>query len=713
MKTDREQRAFRASLGGTLLAVTFSVSSALALAQAQSPSTSEDDLDDVVVSATRAVTATKTDTPILNIPQSINIVTSQQIDDFGARTIVEALNYTAGVSNGGDDSRGDFNSIRGFESVLYVDGLKRNYGFVYLPRADVNSLERIEVLVGPASVLYGSGSAGGLTNMQSKRPQFTPGATASVSYGTFERKEAVVDWTGPLSDTFAARFVALYRDSDSQIDFVPNNRTMLQPAITWRPGDSTEITAIGLYQRDENGPNYNVVPLAASILAPPGRRLSDSVYLGEPGFNDSGHKDNKSLTLLVNHDFSDMFSFHSATRASRSNTDQREIYVNAFLNPVNPFIDENGNGTIEDGETMVPRNVFAFDVKYKTFNSDNNIGLNFGSETFSNKVLVGVDYSYFRQFARQAFGASTPIDLYNPVYGTAPPLDYFDPTTQVLKQTGYYLQDQIDFGKRASLVLGLRRDHYTKRDTGVPNETTNKTTKRAGLTVSVTPTLAPFLSYSESFLPIAGLNQFGSTYSPLAGEQKEAGVKWQPLRATLFRVSYYNIKEDNALRPEPGNPLNSIQSGFTKSKGFEFQVDHNVARDLTVTASYSHATSIQSGDQPGDDRQRDNIPKELANFFGSKTMELRDDLTLRFGGGVRYVGQQTSGNPLNPFDRQIKTPSYTLVDAMASLDYQNWQLKFNVLNLFDERYYPTCYNFGFCANGLKRTMEASVAYKFR
>ncbi len=186
MKRKLVESACRRVLGGSLLAVTFAMP--LAFAQTQQVS-SEDTLHEVLVYATRAVTATKTDTAILNIPQSINIVTAEQIDDRGARTVVEALNYTAGVSNGGDDSRGDFNNIRGFETVLYVDGLKRNYGFVYLPRPDVNALERIEVLVGPASVLYGSGSAGGLTNMQSKRPKFSSGATVSLGYGTFDRKE--------------------------------------------------------------------------------------------------------------------------------------------------------------------------------------------------------------------------------------------------------------------------------------------------------------------------------------------------------------------------------------------------------------------------------------------------------------------------------------------------------------------------------------------
>ncbi|ALC11149.1 hypothetical protein LH20_04200 [Sphingopyxis sp. 113P3] len=229
-------------------------------ASAHAQTADADNHSDIVVTAT-ATTATKTDTPILRIPQAIEVVSSEDIQDRGAQNIREALNYTAGVYNGGDDSRGDFNYIRGFESVLYVDGLKRNYGFVYMPRPEIATLERVEVLVGPASVLYGAGSSGGLTNMQSKRPQLDFGGSASVSYGTFDRKEAVVDVTGPLGDTLAARFVGVVRDSDSRMDFTRNDRVVAQGALTWRPTDRTDITAIGIYQQDHNPPNYNVIPL--------------------------------------------------------------------------------------------------------------------------------------------------------------------------------------------------------------------------------------------------------------------------------------------------------------------------------------------------------------------------------------------------------------------------------------------------------------------
>ncbi|OHC99473.1 MAG: hypothetical protein A2885_22830 [Sphingopyxis sp. RIFCSPHIGHO2_01_FULL_65_24] len=681
----------RGSFGVSLLA--------LACAQPAYAQSEPTDESDIVVTAT-ASTATKTDTPILRIPQAIEVVTVEEMQDRGAQNIREALKYTAGVYNGGDDSRGDFNIVRGFESVLYVDGLKRNYGFVYMPRPEIATLERVEVLVGPASVLYGAGSSGGLTNMQSKRPQFDFGGSASVSYGTFDRKEATVDVTGPLSDTLAARFVGVVRDSDSRMDFTRNDRIVAQGALTWRPGDRTDITAIGIYQEDHNPPNYNVMPIVGSLFALPGQRIRNSSFFGEPGIN-RGDKEYTAVSLLATHEFSDAFSFRSSSRYTWANTKQAEYYLATYLSPggpLDPFL---------PGTTMVPRNLFAINIKYRTFNTDNGVAFKFDTGPVSHQLLAGVDYSYFKQVSGQAFIENAgAIDVYNPVYGNAPTPVFNFFNTQILKQTGFYLQDQVDFGEVASLVLGIRRDRYSKVDVGQPVEITKKTTKRAGLTINATPTLAPYISYSESFLPISGLNQFGSTYQPLSGKQKEIGIKWQPLRTTMLRVSLYDLKENNALRTDPANPLNQIQTGSVKSKGVEFQANHNVADDFSLTAAFSYGKVRLSGEG----RQRDDTPKYLASIFGTKTVELTSDIDMRLGGGVRYQGKQTS----DPFGGAfvVETPSYTLVDALVAFDYKAWTLQFNAINLFDDVYYPSCSAFGSCANGEPRTVQGTLSFRF-
>ena len=684
--------AVRGSIGVSLLALAFAT-------PAHAQSSEAENHSDIVVTGT-ATTATKTETPILRIPQAIEVISLEEIQDRGAQNIREALKYTAGVYNAGDDSRGDFNIIRGFESVLYVDGLKRNYGFVYMPRPEIATLERVEVLVGPASVLYGAGSSGGLTNMQSKRPQFEFGGSASLSYGTHNRKEAVADITGPLSDTLAVRLVGVLRDSDSRLDFIPNNRAVVQGALTWRPSDRTDITAIGIYHKDKNPPNYNVVPLVGSLLALPGQRIPDSRFFGEPGIN-RGDKEYTAVSLLGTHEFSDAFSFRSSTRYTWADTKQAEYYLATYLSPggpLDPFL---------PGTTLIPRNLFAINIKYNTFNTDNSLAFNFNTGSISHKLLAGIDYSYFKQVSGQAFVENAgAIDVYNPVYGTAPGPVFTFFNTQILKQTGFYLQDQVDFGEVASLVLGIRRDRYSKVDVGQPVEITKKTTKRAGLTINATSTLSPYVSYSESFLPISGLNQLGGTFLPLSGKQKEIGIKWQPLRSTMLRVSLYDLKENNAFRTDPTNPFLQTQTGSVKSRGFEFQANHNIADDFSLTAAFSYGTVRLSGQN----RQRDETPKYLASIFGTKTVELTSDINMRLGGGVRYQGKQVS----DPFNGAfvVETPSYTLVDALVAFDYKAWTLQLNAVNLLDDRYYPGCSAFGSCANGEPRTVQGTLSYRF-
>ncbi len=692
----------RAALGCSLIALV----AALSPLQAQDGTSGDDGKNEqnIIVSASRAVTATKTDTPLIQIPQSISIVTSQQIKDQGALTMQSALQYTAGVTNEGDDTRGDFNVIRGFSAVNYLDGLKREFGFVYLPRNEVYTLDRADVLLGPAAVLYGAGSSGGLVNMESKRPQFQFGGEVTASYGTFDRKQAQFDVTGPLSDTIAVRLVALVRDADTLVHYIADNRKLVEPSITWKPDDKTNVTLLGLWQRDYTGSSaYN--PLAATLYASKADRMSRRTDLGEPDF-DNGPKNDKSLTLLAEHQFSNALKFHSASRVEGDHTTYGQIYgvYSAGTSITDPFVADLG-----DGQSYVPRSLFAFKAHYRSLDSDNNLALSFKTGPFTHKVLAGVQYSYFRQMSQQAFDylGATPINIYDPVYSSGTVADYGPLTRQVLIDTGIYGQDQIRFEDRASLVVGVRRDHLKSENTDQPTAIDNATTFRAGLTVDVAKGLSPYVSYSESFQPVSGLSQFGSTYKPLYGKSYEGGIKWQPVQGAMIRLTYYDITERNHLVPDPAQPLNSIQAGEVKSKGFEFQGNWNVARNFTLSAAYTHNSSKVTGE----DRQEDNTPKDAASIFGTKTIPLREDVTLRVGGGVRYVGRQISGDTMETSLR-VKTPHYTLVDALIALDVRKWTLQVNAINLLNKYYYAACDTYGSCENGDPQTFNVALTYHF-
>jgi iron complex outermembrane recepter protein len=654
--------------------------------------------EEVIVTATHAVTATKTDTPLVEIPQSISIVTDQQIRDQGALTMQDSLQYTPGVTNAGDDSRGDFNTIRSFLSEQYLDGLKRNFGFIYLPRSEVYTLDRIDVLLGPSAVLYGAGSSGGLVNLESKRPRFDFGGEVGASFGSYNRKQAQFDVYGALNDTMAARLVGVYRDSNMMIGYLPDDRTVLQPSFTWKPDDRTQVTLIGLYQRDYTGPSQNFVPLVASLYAPAGRKVDASTLLGEPYFN-KGPKQDGELTLLVDHAFNDWAKVKSSTRIAADNTSYGEIYGTWDQSDVlHPFIDQ--------AQTTIARALFAYQAHYRSVDTDDSLELNFRNGPVSNQVLLGIDYSWFHQLAKQAYGGATPINIYNPVYGAENIPDWFPETRQVLKDTGLYAQDQIRYQELATLVLGVRHDHVSTSNTGLDNEIDSVTTYRAGLTLNVGHEIYAYASYAESFQPVSGLNQFNQSFKPLFGKAYEGGVKWQPLRGTLLRVAYYDITENNHLTADPNNPLNSIQAGSVKARGVEFQADHRVASDITITAGYSHNSAKLSGQ----DRQEDNVPEDTAALFATKTMIFNGGTSVRFGGGVRYVGKQIAGD--KQF-LQVVTPGYTVVDGLLAVDHDRWSLQLNAVNLFDHDYYSLCSQFGYCENGERRTYNAAVTYRLQ
>lgn len=651
-------------------------------------------LSEVVVTATRAVTATKTDTPLVEIPQTVSVVTSQQIQVEGAVNLQDALRYTAGFDELGNDSRGDFFYVRGFQPEIYVDGLKRNFGFVYYPRIDTYTMSRLEALVGPAAVLYGAGSAGGVVNMDSKLPLFDFEGEIGLQYGTWDRKQVDFDVTGPLTHTLAARVVGDYRKSQMQINFLPNDSRVVEPSITWKPNKSLTVTLIGLYQRDYTGPSQAYLPITASVYALPGQRASDSVLVGEPNVN-RGPKRDAAATLLVDYKIEPNLTFHSGTRIDQDYTDYNEIY-GTWSDPLHPFIDA--------ANTLIARNLFAYRVHYRTTETDNHFVYKLSTGPITQRVLVGSDYSDFQQVAKQAFQSVSPINLYNPVYGNIPVPQFGPETTQKLIDLGVYGQDQIK-AERVSLVLGVRHDHYTAQNTGLPTDIVNVTTYRGGLSIDAGHGLWPYASYSESFDPISGLNQFNQSYVPLYGKQYELGVKWQPDRSTMVRTDVYDIKERNELIPDPTNPVVEIQAGEVTSKGFEFQANRSIPGDIDLSFSYAHNSSRLTGQNS----QQNNVPKDLASIFATKTFSLGADRRLRVGGGIRYVGNQVA-NDAAPM--VVVTPSVTLVDAVASYTVGQWLMQLNVHNVFNVHYYSQCSAYGGCFIGDERTINGQVVYRF-
>ena len=688
-------------------ALILSLMAPTALASAIAQAQSSDDayaLDGVTVVAERATTATKTDTSLMETPQSVSVVTSALFTDRGARNLQETLRYSAGVTADawGLDTRADASTIRGLDPVQYVDGMRKVYNFSPMARPEVYGLERVEVLRGPSSMLYGAGAAGGIINAISKRPNFQDAGEIGLQVGNFDRKQLQGDITGQLGDSgnVAGRLIGLVRDSGMQTDEIDDDRIYIAPSITWR-GERSNLTVLASYQRDQTASSQQFLPVAATLKAPPGRRLDPSTFLGDKDFDKLDARV-ASATVLFDHAFNDTVTWRSNLRYIDSKTEFREIFPDTYSNPENPFIDEEGR--------VVNRLTYGVKPENRILTADNSLQFDFATGLFTHVLLAGVDYTDFREESSTFSGSTTPIDVYNPVSTGVTIPEYAPLPDQRSTQTGVYVQDQIRWADRVTVVVGARRDRVVSETQGLPDQTDSETTWRIGVIGDVGAGFSPYFSYTESFLPVLGQDLYGNSFVPMRGDQYETGVKWQPTRNAMFTAAIYRITDTNRQTNDPDNVLNVVQTGEIESQGIELEGMYVFDNDFTVTASISHneAEITRSNIEWEVGERLNDTPQDLASVWLSKGFQVGDDMRLRAGLGGRYVGSTVSTGPTT----SLRTPSYTLADGMLELQMPSWVFSLNVTNLFDKEYFARCRYFGDCFSGNTRTIVGTVTYRF-
>lgn len=660
--------------------------------------------DDVTVIGTRAQTGTKTDAALTEIPQSISIITAQEFNDRAAVNLQDVIRYSAGAASelNGVDTRGDFLAVRGTGAEQYLDGLNRMPGFIYGGRLEIFTVERAELLRGPSSTLYGGGGAGGILNSVSKRPKTSFGGEVGLMYGSDDLKQLQFDITGPLAPGLSARFVGLVRDGNLQQESQRNDRITVMPAITFKPGPDTEVTFIGVYQRDRLG-SQTYLPTSKTVdAASDAVRISNDFYLGEPGFNHT-FADYYAATILLTHNFSDRFSFNSRNRFFEQDVDYQEVFGYTGF----------GGAYADAARTIANRAWYLNRAQYNGFNSDNNLVLSFDTGPLTHQILAGFDYTSFREDKQEGFGAAPGLNLYNPVYGV-PFISGVGWTTDTKNsQMGFYFQNQIRAWDRVSLVFGARHDKVRSNVNGVQLEDNKAWSFRGGIIADLVKGVSPYFNYSESFLPVFGSNFFGVPYVPRTGRQYEAGIKFQPSSRMLFTIAAYDIKEQNVLIADPNELQNFIQGGSTRSRGIEAEANVRLPGDFNLTASYSYTRAeylVVDGRRRGD--RRENLPEHQASAWATKGFDLGGDLSAKVGAGVRYQSDKVS------FDQTYRIAPVTLVDAMIELGYQDWTLSVNGANIFDKKVYTNCsytggtVNEGYCYMGKDRTIMASLRRKF-
>ncbi|WP_446697372.1 TonB-dependent siderophore receptor [Stutzerimonas kunmingensis] len=627
------------------------------------------------------------------------MITADRIRDQGSLTIQDSLRYVAGMRGEayGLDSRGDFALIRGVAPTLFLDGLQQSVGFYTNSRTDPFTLERVEVIKGPSSMLYGQSSVGGLLNFVSKRPQAEQKSELQLQYGSFDRKQIAFDSTGPLDEdgTLLYRVVAIQRDSQTQVDHTKDNRLVFMPSLTWRPNERFEWTLMANVQKDDSGTTSSFLPHRGTVLGAPYGEIGSERFVSEPGF-DEYDTEQKALTSQMAWRVDDTWTLRQNLRWQKSKVSYQTMY---------------GWPPVLGADDRTVNRVWSISKPEVTiWSADHQAESRFDTGPLQHTALIGVDYRHAVTDSKTARGNATPLDLYDPVYGTFDPsgITLSDVPQQRVAQQGLYLQDQIRLDKWLA-TLGLRKDWADTRVEEGTRQKDDAVTGRVGLTYLFDNGVAPYISYSESFSPIIGLDNFTQqSYKPLEGEQWELGVKYQPAGSnTLLTAAVFDLREKNRQMPNPANPLSTIQAGEARVKGLELEglVEMNSNWDLISTYTYLDSEVVK-GPSAQQGKRIASVPEHMASLWSQHRFSIAGIPGFSAGAGVRYVGASWDGTD------SLKTPSTTLFDAMLGYAYQDWAFTLNATNLEDETYYTTCLSRGDCFTGNRRTVVATASYSF-
>lgn len=660
--------------------------------------------------AQRALSATKTDTPLIETPQAISVVTRDQMEAQGVQTLRESTRYSAGVVSSYFDSRTDSFKARGGNVTQYQDGLLRTYGTYNSTKVEPYTLERVEFLRGPSSVLYGQGSVGGVLNLTSKRPQAERLREVQVQIGSHARKQIAADLTGPLDakGRWLYRLVAVGRDSGTQVDHVGDDRLVLAPSLTWRPSADTSLTLQAHYQKDESGSLIGFFPWQGTRLPSAYGRIPTHTFISEPGW-DAYDSDTTSWGYLFSHRLNGDWTLRQNLRRTTSDVDYRTLYTGftadrATGRPARPVFNPDNRTVTRDAAWQ--RNggrMLLIDTQVEGH-------LRWGG--VQHTLLAGLDAQRNETTQSTWSGQAPSIDVYNPVYGQFTP-----PSASALKrqpdvtqkQLGLYLQDQLRWGAWTA-TLGLRHDRAQTDTEGRPAAAVDDKawTKRLGVTYQAGGGWAPYLGYSESFQPLGGVDAYGTPYKPQRGEQWEAGVKWMPEgRGISAFAAVYQLREKNRKTSDPSNPLNNLQTGEVKIRGFEAEMTASLARNWDWTVGYAYTDAKITRSNTSDQGQRvAGVPEHTASSWLMHRFAAQGRGGWTVGAGLRYTGSQWTGTTA------IDTPSVLLADAMVAYDAGDWRVALNLNNLTDKVNITQCLARGDCFYGERRNVVLTGTYRF-
>ncbi|MEM8807271.1 MAG: TonB-dependent siderophore receptor [Cyanobacteria bacterium P01_G01_bin.38] len=670
--------------------------------------TGEQDDDDYFV--LEASTATRTNTPLRDIPQSIQVIPRQVIEDQQAIGLEDVLENAAGVTFLGNNAgRGLEFSIRGFDNVPVLrDGFLLPNFIGDAAEPEVANLERVEVLRGPASVLYGQAEPGGVVNLVTKQPLSEPYYNLQFQVGNGGFVNPSIDLSGPLTadGRVLYRLNALYRQEDSFRDYDNNlERFFIGPTLTWLISDQTDLTVNLEYIDDREPLDSGLVPFGDGI-----EPIPLDLVLNNP--EDTVEQDYLNIGYALEHRFSENWQLRNQFRFTSSNF-EGDVF------PIPLFVDES---------TGILTRAFTFqETEVDTYSLYTNIEGKFNTGSIEHTLLAGIDLTRWNQESSSGFDPSAVslINIFDPVYpdpssfparDSLPPFDFLNNPIET-EQLGIYLQDQIDILDNLIIVAGLRYNTVNQETTdrftdAVTEQYDDAFVPRIGVVYQPIESISLYANYSRSFVPNSETDADGNFLDPEEGEGFEVGIRGEIIENRLAAtLAYFDITKQNVATsdPDPNNPFSSVATGEQRSRGVDFNLTGEILPGWNVVASYAYIDAEVTEDNDADlvGNRLFGAPEHSASLWTTYEIQSGDLQGLGFGLGLNFVGEQ-EGDLANSY----QIDSYFLANAALFYQRNDWQAQLNIDNIFDVDYVRA----SGVRNGINRgeplTIRASISYTF-
>lgn len=667
--------------------------------------------------ATRTAAGSKTDTALVEAPRSISVATRQQMEDRGVHSLDDAVRYMPGItaSSYGSDTRADWLRVRGFEPTQFLDGLPLPKGVYANPKQETWNLDRLALLRGPASSVYGQTPPGGLLDMVSRRPSDIASSEIQLQYGSDNHRQINFASTGKIDEAgqFLYGISGVVRDSGTQVDHVDNKRYNIAPSLTWNIDEDTKFTLLSQFTRDDTGITSQFLPIQGTKIKSPFGDISHHKNLGDPDW-EYYDRTYYALGYAFEHRLNDTWQFKQNLRYTKSDLSFQSLTPGSY-----PFTQVDDQGNVGRTSTSVDEDISQFAV-------DNNFQADFATGDIRHTLLLGLDHQRSNTNYTSIFGDGLETNVINPIYGQpivrpARSTAFYD-YNQKTYQTGLYVQDQMALDQWR-LTLGGRED-WVHTSTQFINKGDATNTQRdkafsgnAALSYVFDSGFVPYLSYAESFQPTTGADATSTgSLKPTEGKQWELGIKYQPPGSkTLLSAAVYDLTQKNvSVNTFVDGVSITSQTGEVKVKGLELEAVSDVTENLKVIAAYTLAKSeVQNGADKGNRLQL--MPNQQASLWTDYTWHTGVLDGFGVGAGVRYTGN-TYGDKANTW--LGKADAYTVFDASVHYDLgrldnslNGASLALNATNLFDKEYISTCDSF-YCYYGDTRSVVASATYKW-